>query len=90
MDGTADRDLGPATPAGSALAYAKMEAMSGLRAAAEERTEQKGRPTVTAAASDEARRATDLAYRFDDEYWDEAFGTLYDPTMRVCSTFGCC
>lgn len=28
--------------------------------------------------------------RFDDDYWDDAFDTLYDPTMRVCSAFGCC
>lgn len=29
-------------------------------------------------------------FRFDDGYWDDAFDTLYDPTMRVCSLFGCC
>lgn len=28
-------------------------------------------------------------YRFDDPYWDDAFGTLYDSAMRVCSVYGC-
>lgn len=28
-------------------------------------------------------------FRFDDGYWEDAFSTLYDPCMRVCSGFGC-
>lgn len=47
-----------------------------------ERTEdpRRGRPEP---------ESPEQGYRFDDPYWDEAFGTLYDPTMRVCSVYGC-
>lgn len=31
----------------------------------------------------------EFTYVFDDGYWDDAFDTLYDPCMRVCSVFGC-
>lgn len=31
----------------------------------------------------------ELGSRFDDDWWDEAFNTLYEPAMRVCSVFGC-
>lgn len=49
---------------------------------------------VDDAQADEVDRPSDdpdeLTFRFDDGYWDDAFGTLYDPTMRVCSVFGGC
>jgi hypothetical protein len=47
---------------------------------------------VTASEERDGALALDsdpLTYRFDDPYWDDAFGTLYDPAMRVCSIFGC-
>lgn len=40
-----------------------------------------------AEASDDEK--DDVSYLFDDAYWDDAFDTLYDPCMRVCSVFGC-
>ena len=26
-------------------------------------------------------------FRFDDPYWDEAFDSYYDPTLRTCCRF---
>ncbi len=47
----------------------------------------------TEAPQDRRERRGDAAleegYRFDDPYWDEAFGTYYDSAMRVCSVYGC-
>lgn len=47
------------------------------------------RPAPERAKREAGEPRTDAAHRFDDPYWDEVFDTLYDPTMRVCSAFGC-
>lgn len=46
-------------------------------------------PDVQPEVREEPSPDAEDGYRFDDAWWDDAFATLYDPAMRVCSAFGC-
>lgn len=46
-------------------------------------------PRVPDSEDNDDRGRDESSYLFDDAYWDDAFNTLYDPCMRVCSVFGC-